>query len=226
MSQPVRGTGPGPIAPDGSAVEFYASLPHDEKSAALVHDAVPPGASILELGSGPGRMTHPLVAHGHPVVAVDHSAEMLAHVEGAETVHARIEELALGRTFDAVLLASFVIHYADVSPRVVLDVCRAHVAGAGHVIVQRQPPERHDAAALSSWEHDDITFQITELERYDDGRYAATMRYTHGGRVWTHSFTSRRIGDDDLTAMLAASRLRFDRFLDPDRSWVLARPAE
>jgi SAM-dependent methyltransferase len=224
MSSPERGTGPGPIAPDGSAVEFYASLPPDDASAALIHAAVPPGASILELGSGTGRMTHPLVAYGHPVVAVDHSAEMLAYVEGAETVHGRIEELALGRTFDVVLLASFVIHYADVVPRVMLDVCRAHVAETGRVILQRQPPERHDAAAPSSWEHDGIAFQITELERYADGGYAATMEYTHGGRVWTHSFTSRRIGDDDLTEMLAAARLRLDRFLDPDRGWVLARP--
>jgi SAM-dependent methyltransferase len=219
-----HGTGPGHIAPDGSAVELSAALPPDEKSAALIHEAVPPGAAILELGSGTGRMTHPLVARGHPVVAVDHSAEMLSHVRGAETVHGRIEELALGRTFDVVLLASFLIHYADVAPGAMLDVCRAHVAATGCVIVQRQPPERHDATAPSSWEHDGIAFRIRELERYDDGAYTTTMEYTLGGRVWTHSFTSRRIGDDDLTAMLAAARLRLDRFLDSARGWVLARP--
>ena len=48
-------------------------------------------------------MTHPLVALGHPVVAVDESPEMLARVRGAETVRARIQDLDLGRTFDAVL---------------------------------------------------------------------------------------------------------------------------
>jgi len=52
----------------------------------IVHAAVPPGASILELGAGAGRVTHPLVALGHPVVAVDESAEMLARIRGAETV--------------------------------------------------------------------------------------------------------------------------------------------
>ncbi|MGB8360123.1 MAG: hypothetical protein WCE80_01845, partial [Acidimicrobiia bacterium] len=33
--------------------------------------------SILELGSGPGRITHPLVAMGHAVVAVDDSRQAL-----------------------------------------------------------------------------------------------------------------------------------------------------
>jgi ubiquinone/menaquinone biosynthesis C-methylase UbiE len=79
----------------------------------IVHAAVPAGASILELGAGTGRVTHRLVALGHPVVAVDESAEMLARIRGAETVRARIEELDLGRRFDAVLLASFLVNTAD-----------------------------------------------------------------------------------------------------------------
>jgi SAM-dependent methyltransferase len=224
MTHPERGTGPGPIAPDGSAVEFYASLPPDETSAALIHGAIPAGVSILDLGSGTGRIAHPLVAYGHPVVAVDHSAEMLAYVRGAETVHSRIEELALGRTFDAVVLASYVIQYADASPGVLLDVCRAHVADTGCVILQRQPPEWHDAARPRSWEHDGISFQITRLERLPAGAYSATMEYSHDGRTWTHSFTSRRIGDEDLEGLLGASRMRLDRFLDDDRGWILARP--
>ena len=38
------------------------------------------------------------------MTAVDNSAEMLAHVRGAETVLADIEELDLGRGFDAATL--------------------------------------------------------------------------------------------------------------------------
>ncbi len=49
-----------------------------------MYEAAGAGASILELGCGAGRVTHPLVALGHPVVAVDESPEMLAHVRGAE----------------------------------------------------------------------------------------------------------------------------------------------
>ena len=76
----------------------------------IVHAAIPPGSSVLELGCGTGRITHPLVALGHPVVAVDESPEMLAHVRGAETVRARIQDLALGRRFGVVLLASHLIN--------------------------------------------------------------------------------------------------------------------
>src|SRR3979411_574152 len=88
------GTGPGGVTPDGRAVDFYARMTAMGEPE-IVHAAIPAGVSILELGCGAGRVTHPLVALGHPVVAVDESPEMLAHVRGAETVCARIEELAL-----------------------------------------------------------------------------------------------------------------------------------
>jgi SAM-dependent methyltransferase len=91
---------------------------------AIVHAATGPGASILELGCGAGRVTHPLVALGHPVVAVDESADMLAHVRGAETVCARIEDLALGRRFDLVLLASHLINSDPPTRAAFLAACR------------------------------------------------------------------------------------------------------
>lgn len=53
-----------------------------------MHGAAPPGAEILELGAGAGRITHGLLALGHPVVAVDQSPAMLALVEGATYLHA------------------------------------------------------------------------------------------------------------------------------------------
>ncbi|HEY9348562.1 MAG TPA: class I SAM-dependent methyltransferase, partial [Inquilinus sp.] len=102
------GTGPGVHTRDGCAVELYRRLPHDGE-AEIVAAVVPAGGSILELGSGPGRVTHALVARGYAVTAVDNAAEMLAHVRGAETVLADIEDLDLGRTFAAVLLASTLI---------------------------------------------------------------------------------------------------------------------
>ena len=49
------GTGPGAITSDGCAVEFYALLPAFGEPE-IIHAAVPPRASILELGCGTGRM--------------------------------------------------------------------------------------------------------------------------------------------------------------------------
>src|ERR1700748_2190276 len=122
-SRPV-GTGPGVITPDGCAVDFYARIAAMGEPE-IVHDAIPAGASVLELGCGGGRVTHPRVALRHPVTAVDESPEMLAHVRGAETVCARIEDLSLDRRFDVVLLASHLINADDDAVRsAVLARCR------------------------------------------------------------------------------------------------------
>src|SRR5687768_17758694 len=67
-----------------------------------------------------GRMTHPLLEYGHPVVAVDESPEMLERIRGAETIQAKIEELDLGRRFDAVRSEE---HTSELQSRLHL-VCR------------------------------------------------------------------------------------------------------
>ncbi|MED7820571.1 class I SAM-dependent methyltransferase, partial [Streptomyces chiangmaiensis] len=78
------GTGPGAITPDGCAVELYSRLPIGGEPD-IIAAAVPAGAHILELGSGVGRMTHPLLERGFSVTAVDESREMLERVRGART---------------------------------------------------------------------------------------------------------------------------------------------
>ncbi|MEV6449481.1 hypothetical protein [Amycolatopsis sp. NPDC051716] len=54
------------VTADGSPVDVYLLLPPNGE-AEIVHAAVPPDASILELGSGAGRVTHPLLELGHQV---------------------------------------------------------------------------------------------------------------------------------------------------------------
>jgi SAM-dependent methyltransferase len=123
------GSGPGVITPDGCAVDFYALLPPGREPEIIHRAAGRAGASILELGSGTGRITGALAKLGHPVVAVDESPEMLARNRSAETVCARIEDLALGRTFDVVLLASNLLNAPDTGIRqaLLLRVEHPHV---------------------------------------------------------------------------------------------------
>jgi SAM-dependent methyltransferase len=219
-----RGGGPGAIAPDGSPTDLYAALPPDDEGAALVHSAIPAGATVLELGAGTGRMTHPLTALGHPVVAVDESAEMLAHVRGAETVRCRIGDLDLGRRFDAVVLASHLLEYVEADLGVMLSACRRHVTPGGRVIFQRQPSQWYDTVRPGTWTRNGVGYELCDLRRPAPGVVSATMRYRIGPRTWSHSFTSRRIGDDVLPAVLARAGLRFERFISPDGGWVLAGP--
>jgi SAM-dependent methyltransferase len=219
------GTGPGPITPDGCAVEFYALLePVGEPG--IVHAAVPAGASVLELGAGAGRVTHPLVALGHPVVAVDESPEMLARIRGAETVRARIQDLDLGRRFDAVLLASHLVNVPDHGLRGrFLQVCRAHVRDGGCVLVQRHPPGWFEEAAEGEQVAGGIIHRLRDLRRLGPGLLAATVEYQLGDRVWTQSFTTERLDDQALAATLAQAGLAVDAYLTGDGSWVRAVPA-
>ena len=218
------GTGPGVIAPDGCSVEFYARMT-EMGEPAIVHDAAGPGASILELGSGTGRITHPLVALGHPVVAVDESPDMLAYVRDAETVCARIEDLALGRRFDVVLLASHLIN-ADTGTRTAfLAACRRHVAEHGYVIIQQHPPEWFAAVADSETTRDGITFRMRDISRPAPNLVSATVEYIAGDQHWTQTFTSMRLDETELAAVLADAGLGLDRYLTDDRAWFRAVPA-
>ncbi|GIH81401.1 class I SAM-dependent methyltransferase [Planobispora longispora] len=220
-----HGTGPGPITPDGCAVDYYATLTARGEPE-LIHAAVPPGASVLELGAGTGRVTHPLLALGHEVVAVDESPDMLAHITGAETVCSPIQTLALDRTFDLVLLMSFVVETADDDLRAAfLHTCRRHAAAGGCVILQRKPPEWYDTLQPFERTADDgSTARMTGIRRPGTGLLEATMEYTVGDRRWTHTFLSRRLDDDCLERELNQADLTVSEFLDPTREWVRAVP--
>jgi SAM-dependent methyltransferase len=231
VSWPPRGSGPGPITPDGCAVDFYALLPPGDEPE-IVHAAVPAGAAILELGAGAGRLTRPLAALGHPVVAVDESPEMLARLEqrvppGApvETVCAAIQGLDLGRRFDAVLLASYLVNVPDDALRLAfLAACRRHLAERGGVLVQRHQPGWFADAAPFRRTDGEVTFELRDLGRPGPGLLAATMVYEVGERRWTQSFVTRRLDDDQLAAALDQAGLRLDAWLTGDRSWARAVP--
>ncbi len=212
------------ITPDGCAVDLYAQLP-DFGEPAIVHDAIGAGASILELGCGTGRLAHPLAALGHPVVAVDESPEMLTHVRDAETVCARIEGLALGRRFDAVVLASHLLNVADESiRRQLLIACRDHVADDGCVIVQHHPPEWFAEAAETEHTSEGMTFRLRDVSRPAPNLVKATVEYVIGDQVWMQTFTAMRLDESELAAALAAAGLRLDRYLTENHAWFRAVP--
>jgi SAM-dependent methyltransferase len=213
------------ITPDGCAVDFYAMLsPRGEPE--IIQEAVGHhAASVLELGAGTGRVTGPLAALGHRVVAVDESPEMLAHITTARTVCSRIEDLALDETFDVVLLASHLINVpGDQERRDLLTACARHVSPSGCVLIEQHAPSWFDEAAESESEVDGIVFRLRDISRPEPGLLSATVEYQAGDRVWTQTFTARRLGDEQLTAALAEAGLVFDRYLTADHTWLKALP--
>ncbi|HET6711275.1 class I SAM-dependent methyltransferase [Amycolatopsis sp.] len=208
------------VTADGSPVDVYLLLPPNGE-AEIVHAAVPPGASILELGSGAGRVTHPLIELGHEVVAVDDSPSMLAHVR-AETVCARIGDLRLGRAFDAVLLASHLVNTErDEDRHALLAAATRHLDPGGQLIVEWHPPEWFDTVAAGQGGRlGEVEIELADVVR-DGDLLSATVRYAARGRQWHQEFTCRRL---DLDTLLTSADLTFAGWLSADRTWFAARP--
>ena len=224
-SVPRAGTPDPGVTPDGSPVEVYRRLPpHGE--AEIVHEALPPGASILELGCGAGRVTRELLRLGHPVVAVDDSPAMLAGVpRDAERVQADARRLELpGRRFDAVLLGSHLVNSAGDDGPAFLRVARAHVTDAGVVVAEVYPPGLDwEASVGRSRRIGDVTVTTTRA-RLHDGRLDAEVEYEVDDRRWRQPFTAERLRLPEIEVALVGTRLRFNRWLDERRGWFVARP--
>jgi len=217
------GTGPGPITPDGCAVELYERLPVGDEPD-VVAGAVPPGARILELGCGTGRMTHPLVERGFTVTAVDESPEMLERVRGARTVCSSIEALDLGETFDVVMLASFLVHMPDPDVnRGLLRACRRHVADDGCVLVQREGEGWHESLPRER-RAGDALIRVASSEAAAPGVRAVHVEYVFPDTTWTQTFLSRPLTDESFVRTLAAQGLAVDTYLTDDHTWVRAVP--
>jgi SAM-dependent methyltransferase len=219
------GTGPGVITPDGCAVELYARLPA-WREPRVIHEAAGDGATILELGSGTGRVTHPLIELGHQVTAVDESPEMLARVRGAETVRSGIESLDLGdRRFGAVVLGSHLLNVPDDDLLAAwLATCGRYVAADGSVLIEHHPPAWHDTVTDSEKVQDGFVFRLRDVARPGPGLVSATVEYACEGDVWTQSFVSRRLDEDAIARALDGAGLAFGGYLTEDRSWFRALP--
>jgi SAM-dependent methyltransferase len=219
------GTGPGAIANDGCAVEFYALLPEFGESA-IVDAAVPPGASILELGCGTGRILRRLAALGHPVTGVDDSLDMLARSPDLPTVHSPIQSLRLSRTFDVVLLASTMINADPGTRRGFLATVRHHLRDDGIAVFQQNPPDWFETFEHAETVRDDPggIRRLIRSARWEPPRMHVEIEYQVGESVWTHAWTSYQISDEQLAGDLAAASLRFGDWLTDDHAWFTGHP--
>jgi SAM-dependent methyltransferase len=209
------------IAPDGSPVLLYTRLPALGEPE-VIHEAVPAGAEILELGAGAGRITHELVALGHEVVAVDNSSAMLERVRGAETVLADLETLNLGRRFPVVVLASNFINDRDPAKRrTYLESCARHVLPGGRVLLQGFP---RDWTPNTDWsEHGNVRVRLRRFEQ-DGDLISGEMEYVVDGRQLFHVFESKLLSEAELERDLRAVGLRRNRVLDDRGAWTEAVP--
>ena len=216
--------GPGAVTADGCPVEVYRRLPALGEPE-LVHAWAPPGARVLDLGAGVGRIADPLVELGHDVLAVDNSADMLAAVRRARTHLGEIAGLQLGELFDVVLLASHLVNTADDGLRhALLATAAGHLAPGGRLLAQWHPPEWFDALVVGEVRAGRVDavgsrFSVAAL---DGGLLDAEVEYSIGGTRWVQRFRARRLSSSDLDVALAAAGLS-PVPLDPDDpAWFAA----
>jgi len=193
----------------------------------IIHKAIPAGASVLELGSGAGRVTHALVTLGHPVVAVDQSADMLAHVRGARTVCSDIEGLNLGERFPAVVLGSYLFNTPVPGQRgAFLETCRRHVTSDGAVLVQRTNPSwALDLRPGQVRRSGGFVMTVTQAS-VSDGVLTATQEFRSGAVTWTHSWKDMVYTDSECRALASSGGFALSEWLDSDHEWGLLRPQE
>ena len=219
------GSGPGAQTKDGCSVELYRRMPAMAEPE-IIAAAVPAGSTILELGSGAGRLTHALIALGYRVTAVDNSAEMLSHVRGAQTVLSDIETLDLRATFDAVLMASCLINLPTADTRkALLSACWRHIGAAGAVLIERRDPTTFGTMKVGlHGEIGDVRCFVESV--HYDGRLAhGTLRYEASDDVWTHSFVHELMEDRQIESELRQAGLRLVRWLNSQKTWILAKRA-
>jgi SAM-dependent methyltransferase len=225
MREGYEGTGPGAITPDGCAVELYERLPVGDEPD-IIAAAVPAGAHILELGSGVGRMTHPLLERGFTVTAVDESADMLRRIRGARTICGPIEQLDLeGEEFDVVMLASFLVHAGDEEVRRgMLRTCARHVAKGGCVLIQREGEDYHTNVPRERADPSGFTVRIVSSEPLGNGANSVHVEYDFPDARWTQTFLARPLTKEQFESALEEAGLEVDTYLTPDRTWVRAVP--
>ncbi|MEV0319530.1 class I SAM-dependent methyltransferase [Streptomyces sp. NPDC050659] len=232
MREGHEGTGPGAITPDGCAVDLYTRLTVGDEPD-VIEAAVPAGAHILELGSGAGRVTRPLIQRGFRVTAVDESAEMLEKVEaraGSEgvgglvrTVRSAIESLDLDETFDVVMLGSFLVHEGDLAVRRgMLETCRKHVADGGCVLIQREGADYHTNLPRERVDPGGYTVRIVSADPVGDGVNRVHAEYIFPDARWTQTFLARPLTKDQFEEALAEAGLKVDKYLTEDEIWVRA----
>lgn len=209
----------------GAPVDLYRLLVAADEPE-LIDREMPEDAEILELGSGSGRITHPLLALGRRVVAVDFNPEMLALVEGAETVLSRIEDLELGRTFGGVLLMSTLINAPEEVRLALLQSIRRHLAPNGVALIERYDPDIGNDPTPTERHLGAVTIRVSEISR-EGQRIYQTIDYDAGAHGhWQIRIEGRHVvTDDEMLASLAAAHLRLLRWIDPARRWLAATTA-
>jgi hypothetical protein len=90
------------------------------------------------------------------------------------------------------------------------------------VLVEAYPPELEWTVGRVT-RVGGVSLELVDAERNGD-RLRATMAYKFEGRRWLQEFEAVLLDEDALARTLERSGLELERWLDPARGWLVARP--
>jgi SAM-dependent methyltransferase len=132
---------------DPNYVELYKRFGYAETTSPWsdIAEKFPSPCRILELGCGCGYISVPLLRLGYEVVGVDANPEMLKVAKEAcpnlETITSRIEDLALDKKFNLVILSPLIFNRANDSIRLkIIEKAVAHLDINGFLGIQLLRP--------------------------------------------------------------------------------------
>ncbi|WP_394621493.1 daptide-type RiPP biosynthesis methyltransferase [Lentzea sp. JNUCC 0626] len=183
---------------------------------------------VLELACGSGRLTVPLAARGHEVVALDNSAELLGMLAdrlpaGADVqlVEGDMTAFELGRAFGLVVLGTSSVCLLDASQRADLFACvRRHLDGLFYVSVVdfAEPLLLRQAERSTVVVHEQSV--ITLLQHFDGRRGVRTTSLVQGhNALYTsevHLVSSAQLAEE----LVAAGFRILERRRGPDSEQV------
>lgn len=172
----------------------------------------PPPKTLLELGSGCGRLTRPMVDAGYEVTAVDNSNDMLNEINYAETVLADIEPLSLDRRFDTILLASRVINCPDPKARErMIRTARKHLKEGGVFLLEVHPETILDTKTGDSSKSESYDAKIVSSDIFGT-RASITIEYTIDDDIWLHSFETEYVEPHEVERLLEKNGFKISAF--------------
>ena len=212
-------------APDGSPVGAFALLPPGPGPDLIAAHVLTGGpADVLELGCGAGRLLRPLAERGHRCAGVDQSPDMLGLVPTGIEIHlGDIESAELGRTFDCVILASFLVNTVDVTKRMAyLASAKRHAGTNGVVVVQRLDPELVPEAVDAISAADGVIYEMRDVQ-HAGSLFRTTMRFVIEGVAYDHTYEGEVLDDAAFEACARTAGVRVERYLDGQRTWAVLR---
>ena len=156
------------------------------------------------------------------MTGVDSSSEMLDALAGAEPVCSRIEVLDLGRTFDGVLIASYLLNNPSPEERgQLLGACRRHMHSASLLFIQVRGEGLLGNLQGRVVEQDGVR-DVYEVWRRVKDQVTFTIRTEWRGHVWRQTATHQYLTEQELRRELARHGLVWAGWLCVPE-WFLAR---